>query len=436
MIGLPLRAIIPGMKVAVIGGGSSYTPELLDGLISRSESLSMAEVALYDIDSARLETVAGFCRRMAEAQESGISITHTPDLTQALQDVSFVIAQIRVGGNAARREDERLGRRHGLIGQETTGVGGFAKALRTVPAMLEIARAMERSCPRALLINFSNPSGIVTEALLKHTAINAIGLCNIPVNFYIDVAKAFSVSREQVQLDYIGLNHLSWVRKIEVTGKDVTQTVLEWSDAPGRPANLEELDYPKGFVKALGMVPMHYLRYYYMTDTMLKKQSEKGKVRAEEVMEIESELMNIYRDPASREKPKMLSRRGGAHYSLAALELIESVHFDRGDIQVLDVRNNGTVPGLSADAAIEVPCRVGASGAAPLTLAPPGPEIKGLMEAVKAYEELTVEAAAKHDYEKAYLALAVHPLGPDADKAEAVLSDIIETHGMDIFGKP
>ena len=423
------------MKVAVTGGGSSYTPELLDGLINRASALEIAEVVLHDIDPPRLETVAAFCRRMAEARHGKISITHTTDLTRALQDVSFVIAQIRVGGNAARREDERLGIRHGLIGQETTGVGGFAKALRTIPAMLDIARAMEKECPRALLINFSNPSGIVTEALLKHTSINAIGLCNIPINFYIDVAEAFGAAREQVRLDYIGLNHLSWVRRIEVAGKDVTREVLEWSDAPGRPANLEELDYPKGFVKALGMVPMHYLRYYYMPGTMLKKQSEKSRVRAEEVMEIESELMKIYRDPESREKPEMLSRRGGAHYSLAALELMESVCFDGGDIRVLDVRNNGTIAGLSPDAAIEVPCRVGASGAVPLPLDPPGPEIKGLMEAVKAYEELTVEAAVKRDYGKALLALALHPLGPDADGAEAVLADIIETHGMDIFGK-
>ncbi len=421
------------MKIAVIGGGSSYTPELVDGFISRAPSLQISEVSLYDIDKDRLEVVAGFCSRMAEARSSRISLTRTSKLSQALQDASFVIAQIRVGGNAARLEDERLGMRHGLIGQETTGIGGFAKALRTVPAMLEIADAMEDHCPRSFLINFTNPSGIVTEALIKHSRVKSIGLCNIPLNFYIDVARAFSAGREDVRLDYIGLNHLSWVRRAEIEGKDVTTKILEWSDAPGRPANLEELDYPNEFVKALGMIPMHYLRYYYMTGDMLKKQQEKTRVRAEEVMEIESELMNIYIDPENSEKPQMLSRRGGAHYSLAALELMESIYFDRNDVQVLGVRNNGVIPGLSPDAAIEVPCRVGTGGAAPLPLAPPQPAIKGLIEAVKAYEELTVEAAAKGDYDKALLALAVHPLGPDADHAEAVLTDIIDTHGMDIF---
>ncbi|MFO8058567.1 MAG: 6-phospho-beta-glucosidase [bacterium] len=420
------------MKVAIIGGGSSYTPELLDGLFSRADALELFEICLYDVDRERLEVVSGFCHRMAEARSSRVSLVHTLDLSEALKDSSFVIAQVRVGGNAARREDERLGMRHNLIGQETTGVGGFMKALRTVPEMIEIAKAMEKHSPHAFLINFTNPSGIVTEALIKHSSVKVIGLCNIPVNFYIDVARAFSASRQEVELDYIGLNHLSWVRRVQVAGKDVTGKILEWSDAPGRPANLEELDYPRGFVEALGMIPMHYLRYYYMTGMMIERQRAKDKVRAEEVMEIESELMDIYRDPESREKPEMLSRRGGAHYSLAALELIESICFDRGDVQVLDVKNHGAIPGLSPDAAIEVPCRVDSSGAVPLALAPPEPAIKGLMEAVKSYEELTVEAAVERDYDKALLALAVHPLGPDADHAEEVLGDIIKTHGTDL----
>jgi 6-phospho-beta-glucosidase len=420
------------MKITVIGGGSSYTPELFSGLIERASSLDLAEVHLHDVDRERLDVVTGFCSRMAKAAKADFALKTGLDLTEAVSGASFVVTQIRVGGNAARKQDELLGKRHGLIGQETTGVGGFGKAMRTIPAMIEICRAIEEESPKAWLINFTNPSGIVTEAALKHSKVNAIGLCNIPITFHIELAKALSASRREVELEYVGLNHLSWVRKVKLRGEDVTDRVLSWAGDAARPANIGELSYPPEFIRALKMIPMHYLHYFFQTQKMLDAQNKKDKTRAMEVMEIEDALMEIYRDPAANRKPEMLSKRGGAHYSLAALELIESIHFDRKDIQIIDVMNGGTIPGLPADAVIETSCEVGKNGGTPLPLREPEPEIMGLIRAVKAYEELTVEAAMKKDYEKALLALAAHPLGPDADSAKKVLDDIISTHGLEI----
>jgi 6-phospho-beta-glucosidase len=417
------------MKITVIGGGSSYTPELFSGLIDRASSLDLAEVHLHDIDKERLDVVAGFCSRMAAAAKADFTLKATGDLAEAVSGASFVVTQIRVGGNAARKQDELLGMRHGLIGQETTGVGGFAKAMRTIPAMLEICGAIEKESPGAWLINFTNPSGIITEAVLKHSGVKAIGLCNIPVTFHIEMAKALSAKREEVEIESVGLNHLSWVRGIKVGGDDVFDKVLEWAGSAGRPANIEELDYPPEFLKALRMIPMHYLHYFYQTRKMLEAQKTRDKTRAMEVMEIESELMDIYCDESADEKPEMLSRRGGAHYSLAALELIEGIHFDKGDVQVVDVMNNATIPGLPDDAVIETSCRIGREGGRPLPVREPEPVIMGLIRSVKAYEELTVQAAVEKSYEKALLALAVHPLGPDADHAKEVLEDIIATHG-------
>jgi len=420
------------MKIAVIGGGSSYTPELLDGLFARAKAIGLEEVRLYDIDPERLATVADFCLRMCKASGTCIDHQTTTDLSTAVAGVDFVIAQIRVGGNSARKEDELLGLRHGLIGQETTGVGGFAKALRTIPAMLEIAAAIEKRAPDATLINFTNPSGLVTEALLKHSRVRVIGLCNIPVTFHIEIAKALGAAREEVELESVGLNHLSWVRTVRLRGEDVTAKALAWGGKAGRPANLGELDYPEGFIRALGMIPMHYLRYYYLTDRMIEEMKKKGKTRAEEVMEVEAELFKIYRDLTVNEKPAALSKRGGAHYSLAALELIEAIHFDRGNVLTLDVRNHGAVAELPADAVVEVPCRVGRDGAVPLPARPVPPAILGLMRAVKAYEELAVTAAVERSRDAALLALVVHPLGPDADHAEAVLEDLLRTHRLEL----
>ena len=418
------------MKIAVIGGGSSYTPELLDGLLARAADLDLQEVVLHDVDPNRLALVTGFVQRMAKARKKALAISSTRKLGAAVRGAAYVIAQIRVGGNRARMEDEKLGLRHGLIGQETTGVGGFAKALRTIPAMLEIAEVIASESPMAVLINFTNPSGLVTEALLNHSQVQAIGLCNIPVTFHLELAKALGARRDEVELDYVGLNHLAWVRGVRLRGQEVIEEVLAWAGSADQPATLATLDYPKNFLRALHMIPMPYLRYYYRTEKMLAELRARPKTRAEEVREIETELMKIYADPSACEKPDLLSRRGGAHYSLAALELIEAIHFNRGERQVLNVKNQGVLPALAEAAVIEVPCRVTKDGAKPLPLLPPEPIILGLIQTVKAYEELTIQAAVEKNYDQALLALVAHPLGPEVDQAETVLDDIITTHGI------
>jgi 6-phospho-beta-glucosidase len=416
------------IKIAVIGGGSTYTPELLDGLLDRGPGLGLTEVALHDVDPARLELVAGFVRRMAVSKRSPLAITTTASLDDAVGGARFIVTQIRVGGNAARREDERLGRRHGLIGQETTGVGGFAKALRTIPPMLAVCEAVEAHAPGAVLINFTNPSGLITELMLRHTNVNAIGLCNIPLTFQLDLARALDAAPADVELDYVGLNHLSWVRGVKLRGKDVTARVLGWADN-GAP-RLRELAYPPEFIRALGMVPMHYLRYFYLTPAMLAEQNEKPTTRADEVMAIEAELIKLYADPALSAKPELLSRRGGANYSTAALNLIESVLLDRGDAQIVNVLSQGALQGFAPDAVVEAPCRIGKSGARPFPLDPLPPAVAGLTHAIKSYERLTIAAALQQSYGLALLALTAHPLGPDVDRARAVLDDIISTHGV------
>jgi len=419
------------MKIALIGGGSGYTPELMQGMMEKERELGIGECVLHDPDAERLEAVAGFSKRMARAAGSGIEIKSTTRLEHALRGADFIVAQIRVGGNRARMKDEMLGIRHNLVGQETTGVGGLAKALRTVPAMIEIARAAEQHAPDALLINFTNPSGLVTEAVLKHSAFPCIGLCNIPVTFHIEVAKALGASRREVELDYVGINHLSWVRKVLLRGEDVTEKIISWAGSD-EGSRLEELEYPPGFLKALKMIPMHYLRYYYMTRLMIAEQKKKKRTRAEQVIEIEKDLFRIYRDPKADRKPELLSKRGGANYSLAALELIEATVNDSAAVQVLNVMNNGAIEGLPADSVVELKCRAGRGRAEPLSVGRVEPGIMGLIRAVKAYEELAIEAAVERSYDKTLLALVAHPLGPEADHAKAVLDDIMEAHGLDL----
>jgi 6-phospho-beta-glucosidase len=408
---------------------------LIEGLIAHRGDLGLSEVTLMDIEPERLGIVGDFCRRMVEHAGAGFQVEVTTERSSALDGAGFVLTQVRVGGQAGRHKDIQLGLRHGLIGQETTGVGGFAKALRTVPVILDICREMESRCPDAWLINFTNPSGLVTEAILKHGRKRAIGLCNNPINLKIDVAEYLGVDPGRVRLDYIGLNHLSWVRKILVDGKDVLPQALEAITGAGRPANIpEELDYPPGFVKALGMIPSSYLRYYYLTRKALAELQARKKSRAEEVMEVEEELLKVYRDPSAKEKPEALAKRGGANYSRAAFELIRAIHLDLSEIHVVNVQNQGAVACLPPECAIEVACRVDKKGAHPLPLDPPEPQIRGLMQHVKAYEELAVEAAVTRSRRTAVMALCAHPLVADAELCEILVKEIENDHGIRFTG--
>jgi len=349
------------INVAVIGSGSTYTPELVDGLMR----LSLRRIALMDIDERKRTIVGNLCKRQLQHAGVNCEVVITASLDEALQGADFVVTQIRVGGLAARHLDESIPLKHGLIGQETTGIGGFFKAMRTIPAMAEICAAIERICPQAWLINFTNPSGIITEFVLRHTQVKCIGLCNAPVNMLHDAGA-------QPQ-DYVGLNHLSWVTK--------------------------------------PFTPSYYLEYYDKRDEKLAEQQAAEQSRAQECTQIEEELLALYQDENLREKPGLLDKRGGAKYSLAAVQLIEAIAQDKQDIQVVNVRNAGTLPFLQDDDVIEIACVIGKNGATPLAIAPCwNDDMVALMQQVKAYEKLTVDAAVKGADNTALLALQKHPL--------------------------
>ena len=424
------------MKLAVVGGGSSYTPELLDGLFSRLDAIPVSEVWLMDLDPARLAINAGFARRMAEAKGNPFRVYDTVNLEEAVCDAKYVITQIRVGQMPARIEDEKLGLRHGIVGQETTGVGGFANALRTVPRIIEVAHAMEAHAPDGYLLNFTNPAGIVTEAIIKHSRINSVGLCNIPIGMIMDAIKHFGGDVFDYELDYVGLNHLSWVRGFKKQGEDITPQALakfwenarsEWEEDPTRENMLTAM-------RSLNMWCNYYLQYFYSTDTVLDTLKKKEKTRGEEVVELEKSLFAKYSDPNLTEKPEELGKRGGAHYSTAAFHLVEAIENDRRNRQIVCCANNGAVPTFDADAAVEVSAIIGAHGAEPIPQAAPDPAIRGLMQHVKAYESMTVKAAVSGDRDAAYQALLLNPLTPNANGCKALLDDLLEVNRPHLQG--
>lgn len=420
------------MKIAIVGGGSTYTPEFVDGVCRRSHELGIDQLSLMDIDEERLAVVGGFVHRMVKKSSDRLRVELTRNLEDAVDGADFVLVQIRVGGQQARKRDEQCGLEHGIIGQETTGVGGFRKAMRTIPAMMEVASAVAARAPRAFLINFTNPVSIVTQALLQRGDVAAIGLCNIPIGLRMDIAKVLGVEPDAVRLDSVGLNHLSFVRRVLVSGRDVLPDLLRQAtgDRANRPANIPELDYPSDFLAALGMIPSDYLRYFFLEGDMLEQQRKSPRCRAEEVMEVERELLAYYGDSSNDEKPESLTKRGGAFYSHAALELIEAIAEDRGTELVVDVLNDGAVGELGRDVVVEVPCVVDRRGARPIAQPPMPPEIRGLIQHVKAYEELTVRAALNRSRREAMLALVTNPLVRSAAVATKVVEELATELGL------
>lgn len=415
------------MKLAVIGGGSSYTPELLDGLFSRLNQIPVSEVWLMDEDETRLEINAGFAQRMSDRHGAPFTVHHTTVMEDAVRDAKYVITQIRVGQMKARIADEKLGLKYNIIGQETTGVGGFACALRTVPRVLEIAHAMERLAPQGYLINFTNPAGINTEAVLKHSSINTVGLCNVPIGMVMDVIKHLGGEPEDIVLDYVGLNHLSWVRRFYHKDADITEKVLEtfiehardeWEEAPTRENMIEA-------IQRLGMFCNYYLQYYYSGDTVLDTIKRKSCTRGEEVVEVEEGLFEKYKNPDLTEKPEELSKRGGAHYSTAAFLLVDAIENNRGSRQVVCCRNKGAIPTFDDDVAVEVSAIIDKNGATAIQQQPPEHSIRGLMQLIKAYESLTVEAAVKGDRKAAFEAMLLHPLMPNARGCAQLLDELL-----------
>lgn len=421
------------MKVAVIGGGSTYTPELVSGFLERVDSFPLTELWLMDISSERLKIVGGFAQRMVEARGTPFTVQLSTDQREAVSGASYVITQLRVGGMQARREDEYLGRRHGLIGQETTGVGGMAKALRTIPVILNVAEDVRDLAPDALLINFTNPAGLVTEALNRYAPdVAAVGVCNSPITTKMEILEALEKRRgmrivpEQAELQALGLNHLSWYRGFTVDGQDLWPQLIE-----GYLAVLKadpDPEWDPALIESLQMIPNSYLQYYYYTDRKLAAQQKWPPSRAEQVMQIEAELLEQYADPHRTAPPAGLMKRGGAYYSTLATQLVNAHHNDLGETHIVNVRHGGAVSGWPEDWVLEMPCRVDRAGVHPLPVEPLPPVCFGLLAHVKAYELLTVEAAVHGDRNAAYQALLAHPLGPPAHRIQAVLNDMLNIH--------
>lgn len=420
------------LKVAVIGGGSSYTPEFIDGVIRHYDSLPIREITLVDIPHGerKLEIVGNLARRMVEAAGLPIAITTTLNRRAAIADADYVTTQLRVGQLSARSLDEHIPLALGHIGQETTGAGGFANALRTIPVILDICRDMEELAPNAVLLNFTNPSGIVTQAALQYSSIQTIGLCNLPITTKMHLAELYRVPPTDVETEVVGLNHLHWTTDVRISGRDAMTEVLDrLIEGVDERLDVLEFHWDSELLRSIRAIPCSYLRYYYHPDDMLADERcalAAGGTRAEVVQKIENDLFQLYADPTLTGKPEQLSQRGGAYYSEVAVNLMESMWQSRGDVQTVNVRNGSAVPFLSPDAVIEVNCRIDREGAHPLPVRTEvSPAIRGLIQVVKAYEELTVAAAVSGDYDKALQALVTHPLVSSISEAKRLLGALL-----------
>ena len=421
------------MKIAVIGGGSTYTPELVNGFLARVDSLPLQELWLMDIDKERLGVVGGFSQRMVKARGEPFKVILSLNQREAVAGASYVTTQLRVGMMPARRGDEYLGLRHGLIGQETTGIGGMAKALRTIPIILNIAKDMREVAPDALLANFTNPAGLVTEALNRYAPdVPAVGVCNVGITTKMGMLKDLEkltgekLDDHRAVLNTLGLNHLTWHRGFTIDGEEMWPQVF--SNYVDRLKNEAEPHWDLRTVESLGMIPNYYLQYFYYTDKQLDEQKKWPPSRAEEVMEIEKDLLRDYANPNLTELPTDLMKRGGAYYSTLATQLINSHFNDLGETHVVNTRNNGAVKEWPADWVLELPAKVDRQGIHPLPAEPLPASCFGLIAQVKMYELLTVEAAVHGDRNAAYQALLTNPLGPTADKVQGVLDDMLETN--------
>lgn len=425
-----------GIKIVTIGGGSSYTPELIEGFIKRYPELPVRELWLVDIPEGRekLEIVSALAKRMVEKAGVPIEIHTTLDRREALPGADFVTTQIRVGHLAARAKDEQIPLKYGVIGQETNGPGGLFKGLRTIPVILGICRDIEELCPEAWFINFSNPAGMVTEAVLRYSGITkTIGLCNVPIGMHMAVAEMLEVDQSRVHIDFAGLNHMVYGLEVYLDGKAVMGEVLDkLTSGPSMTMkNIVDVGWEKDFIQALNLLPCPYHRYYYQTEKMLEQEQQalqdKG-TRAEVVQELEKELFTLYSDENLAVKPKQLEERGGAFYSDAACNLINSIYNNKQDIQVVNVRNNGAISSLPADSAVEVSCRITNEGPKPIAMGGMPVAVSGLVQQIKSFERLAAEAAVTGSYHTALLAMGINPLVPSDSTAKQILDEMLEAH--------
>ena len=417
------------LKIAIIGAGSTYTPELIDGFLRRPDSLRLDSLWFMDIHLEKANIVADLCRRMLAARGIDAPLHVTDNLEAAVEGADYVLGQVRVGMLEARVRDEKIPLKYNLLGQETTGAGGFMKALRTIPVIMNVARTMERLAPNAWLINFSNPSGIIAEAVLNHSSIKMMGLCNGPINILRGARERLPEGTRHFDYDFVGLNHLCWLTGIYADGVEILQDQLGAVQASTGFKNIPDMPYSADLMKAIKGMPIGYLNYYYFRDESIKHCQEAEKTRGEVCMDIEAELLSLYRDPTVTEKPAVLDKRGGALYSEAAVSLIDAIENDRNEIHVVDVKNGGAYPFMAADDVVEAKCLVNRNGATPLPYrGVRTPHIEGLMQAVKAYEKLTVKAGIEGDVDAALAALLVHPLIGDYHRAKPLLDEMLQAN--------
>lgn len=417
------------LKVAIIGAGSTYTPELIDGFLQRVGRLELGSLWFMDIDMVKVGIVAELCRRMLADKGVEAKINVTNSLEAAIEGADYVLGQVRVGMLDARIRDEKIPLKYNFLGQETTGAGGFMKALRTIPVMLEVARVMERLSPKAWLINFSNPSGILAEAVLTHSKIKMMGLCNAPINMISEARSWLPEGTRHFDYDFVGMNHLCWLTGVYADGKEILQPFFS---NPAQYASLMEsmdMPYDTDLMKIMRGFPVGYLEYFYFRDEKVRKCKEAERTRGEICKDIEAELLQLYGDSSLKEKPAILGKRGGSMYSEAAISLIDAIENDKNEFHVVDVRNNGAYPFMAATDIVEVKCLVNRLGVTPQPYRGPlNPHIEGLMQAVKAYEKLTVKAGVEGDMDAALSALLVHPLIGDYNRAKPMLLELLEAN--------
>lgn len=414
------------INVAVIGSGSTYCPELVDGFIKAEDSLRLNKLSLMDIDERKRTIVGGLCERMLKNANIDCEVIMTDSLDIALKDADFVVTQIRVGKLPARHLDETIPLKYDLIGQETTGIGGFFKALRTIPVMAEICKKMEEVCPKAFLINFTNPSGIISEFVQNYTNVKNIGLCNVPINMIDDVKAAVG---EKADITYVGLNHLSWITSVKANGKQQLDRLFDEGFAPEVMANIKDDGFDIECLRAAGGFPSSYLQYYYNRIEKLRHLKESDESRAEVCMEIEEDLLKLYSDESVITKPALLDLRGGHKYSLAAVSLIDSIANDKKDVHIVNIKNNGALEFMDDDDIVEIAAIIGKDGAVPIPVDISGNRhIIGLMRIVKEYEKLTVDAGRLGDDKAALNALMLHPLVGDFENSRSCYEEMKQAH--------
>ena len=414
------------IKLTIIGSGSTYTPELIEGIISKYDSLPIYQLDLMDIDSRKLNIVGGLVQRMIKAADIPCEVRMIQSLDEALQNADFVLCQIRVGKLPARVLDEKIPLKYDLIGQETNGIGGFFKGMRTIPVMMDIAARIKKICPAAWLINFTNPSGMLAEALLNNTAVKVISVCNVPINMIDSIKNKLNLPDAQV--DYVGLNHLSWVTSIKFNQKDYLSEAIVQGINSQAMKNIPVKGFTSELIRTVGAIPSSYLEYYYFKDSKLQLAKEAKKCRGEICLDIEEELLKIYSDNELHVKPDLLSKRGGARYSEVALNLVDSIYNDKKDIQVVNVLNNNALDFMNPNDAVEIAARIGKNGAEPIKVDVNNNHIKEMMLMMKSYEKHAVNAALTGDEDEALRALLINPLVGDYNKAYSCFQELKEAH--------